>query len=210
MNTTMRLARDERAEFAGFLEGLTPQQWDSPTLCGGWRVRDVVAHMISYDPLGPGELLRRMAKGFVTRGGANAVGVAEYARRAPEELIALIRRYAEPRGLTTGFGGRIALADGMIHQQDIRRPLGLLRAIPPERLEVVLRFAVWAPPLRGALRTRGVRLVATDLDWSWGRGPEVHGPGEALLMAMAGRGAALADLAGPGMEKLSRRVGPPS
>lgn len=206
----MQLARDERIEFAEFLDDLTPQQWDSPTLCGDWRVRDVVAHVIGYDALSRGETIRRMAKGLVTRGGANAVGVAEDAGKQPAELIALFRRYAEPRGLTTGFGGRIALADGMIHQQDIRRALGTPRVIPPDRLRVVLNFAVWAPPLRGALRTRGVRLVATDLDWSWGRGPEVCGPGEAVLMAMAGRAAALTDLGGPGKDRLAGRLSPRS
>ena len=52
-------------------------------------------------------------------------------------------------------------------------------------------------------RTRGLRLVATDIDWSHGGGPEVRGPGEALLMAMAGRGDALKDLSGPGKDELA-------
>jgi hypothetical protein len=56
------------------------------------------------------------------------------------------------------------------------------------------------------LRARGVRLVATDLDWSHGRGPEVRGNGEALLMAMAGRRAALDDLDGPGKAKLAQHI----
>lgn len=97
---------------------------------------------------------------------------------------------------------------GLIHQQDIRRPLGLPRQIPAERLRVTLDFARWAPPIRGGLRTRGLRLVATDLDWSAGRGPEVTGPGEALLLAMARRGAAVADLGGPGLPRLAQRLRP--
>jgi uncharacterized protein (TIGR03083 family) len=201
----MQMAREERGEFAALLEGLTPQQWDSPTLCERWRVRDVVAHVIGYDPLTRAQLMRRMAKGLVTRGGANAVGVAEYAGKSPEELTGLVRKYAEPQGLTAGFGGRIALTDGMIHQQDIRRPLGLPRAIPAESLRTALNFALTAPRILGALRTRGVRLVATDLDWTHGNGPELRGSGEALLMAMAGRAAALDDLDGPGKAKLAQR-----
>lgn len=199
------MARAERAEFASLLEGLTLEQWDGPTLCDRWRVRDVVAHVIGYDPLSRAELLRRMAKGLVTRGGANAVGVAEYARKSPEELTALMREYAVPHGLTAGFGGKIALTDGMIHQQDIRRPLGIPRSIPTESLRTALDFTTWAPRLRGALRTRGVRLVATDLDWAYGKGPQVRGSGEAVLMAMAGRRVALDDLDGPGKAKLARR-----
>jgi uncharacterized protein (TIGR03083 family) len=203
---TMQMARAEREEFAALLEGLTPQQWDSPTLCEQWRVRDVVAHVIGYDPLSRTQLMRRMAKGLVTRGGANAVGVADYAAKSPEELTALVRQYAVPHGLTSGFGGRIALTDGMIHQQDIRRPLGIPRTIPAESLRIALDFSTWAPRILGGLRVRGLRLVATDLDWTHSNGPEVRGSGEALLMAMAGRPAALRDLDGPGKTKLAQRL----
>ncbi len=203
---TMQMARAEREEFAALLEGLTPQQWDSPTLCEQWRVRDVVAHVIGYDPLSRTQLMRRMAKGLVTRGGANAVGVADYAVKSPEELTALVRQYAVPHGLTSGFGGRIALTDGIIHQQDIRRPLGIPRTIPAESLRIALDFSTWAPRILGGLRVRGLRLVATDLDWTHSNGPEVRGSGEALLMAMAGRPAALRDLDGPGKTKLAQRL----
>jgi uncharacterized protein (TIGR03083 family) len=203
---TMQMARVEREVFAALLEGLTPQQWESPTLCKGWRVRDVVAHVIGYDPLNRTQLMRWMAKGLVTRGGSNAVEVANYADESPEELIALMRRYAVPQGITAGFGGRIALTDGMVHQQDIRRSLGLPRTISSEPLRIALDFTKWAPRLLGAIQARGVRLVATDLDWAYGKGPEVRGSGEALLMAMAGRGAALDDLDGPGKAKLAQRL----
>ena len=82
----------------------------------------------------------------------------------------MIRAGSEPHDLTGGFGGRVALTDGMIHQQDIRRPLGLPRTIDPQRLRTALDFARIAPTIRGAWRARGVRLVATDLHWSHGRG----------------------------------------
>jgi uncharacterized protein (TIGR03083 family) len=205
MTSVMEMARAEREEFAALLDGLTPEQWDSPTLCERGRVRDVVAHVIGYDPLSRGKLVRRMAKGLVTRGGANTVGVAEFAATPTEELTALMRQYAVPQGLTAGFGGKIALTDGMIHQQDIRRPLGIPRTIPAESLQIALDFTKWAPRLLGALQVRGVRLAATDLDWAYGKGPEVRGSGEALLMAMAGRRAALDDLEGPGKTKLAQR-----
>jgi uncharacterized protein (TIGR03083 family) len=202
----MQMARAEREEFAALLEGLTPEQWDSPTLCDKWRVRDVVAHVIGYEPLTRTQLMRRMAKGLLVRGGANAVGVAEYADASPSELLALMRRYAEPRGLTAGFGGKIALTDGMIHQQDIRRPLGVPRTIDPESLQVALDFTLWAPRLLGAMRARRLRLKATDVNWLHGAGPEVRGPGEALLLAMVGRRAALDDLDGPGKPLLAQRL----
>jgi uncharacterized protein (TIGR03083 family) len=199
------MARDERVEFASFLEGLTPEQWARPTLCDKWRVREVAIHTVSYDELSTAGLVRRFLKGRLSTDRINAVGVADYADRTPEQIVAMIRANTEPHGLTGGFGGRIALTDGMIHQQDIRRSLGMPRTIDPERLRTALDFARFAPTIRGAWRARGIRLRATDIDWEYGNGPEVRGSGEALLMAMAGRRAALDDLDGPGKAKLAQR-----
>jgi uncharacterized protein (TIGR03083 family) len=204
--STMELACDERQDFAELLAGLSPDQWDRPSLCELWRVRDVVAHVVSYDELTRWELVKRFAEGGFVPHRVNAVGVAEYARRSPQQLAELMRDCIPPRGLTAGFGGMIALVDGMVHQQDIRRPLGIPRAIPAERAVAVLNFALTAPSTRGNRRARGVRLVATDLEWSHGEGPEVEGSGEALLMAMAGRPDALKDLAGPGKPVLAQRM----
>ena len=204
--STKQMARDEREEFAALLEGLTPQQWTSPTLCEQWRVREVAVHTVSYDELSTAGLVGRFLKGRLNADRINAIGVADYADSAPEQITAMIRAHAEPHGLTGGFGGRIALTDGMIHQQDIRRSVGIPRTIDPERLRTALDFARFAPTIRGAWRARGVRLVATDLDWSHGSGPEVRGTGEALLMAMAGRRAALDELDGPGKAKFAQRL----
>ena len=199
-------ATRERAELADLLDTLTPEQWQTRTLCDGWSVHDVVAHLISYDELGPRALIERLARSGFNPDRANALGLADYRRRSPEELVALIRKFQRPRGLTTMFGGMIALTDGMIHHQDIRRPLGLPRQISAERIKPVLTFALYAPVIRGVLRTRGVRLVATDVDWSFGAGPELRGPAEALLMVIAGRRGILPELSGPGGAKLAARI----
>jgi len=205
MTSTQQMARDERVEFASFLEGLTPEQWANPTLCDKWRVREVAIHTVSYDELSTAGLVGRFVKGRLNTDRINAIGVADYADRSPKQIVAMIRANTEPHGLTGGFGGRIALTDGMIHQQDIRRSIGLPRTIDPKRLRTALDFARFAPTIRGAWRARGTRLVATDIDWAYGKGPEVRGNGEALLMAMAGRRAALDDLDGPGKAKLAQR-----
>lgn len=202
-----QLARDERADLADLLATLTPEEWEARTLCDRWRVRELVAHLVSYDDLDARGLLRRFAQGRLNPDRTNAVGVAEYGPRSPEELLALLRGHLEPRGLTSGFGGRIALVDGMVHHQDIRRPLGRPREIPAERLRPALSFALVAPPIRGFWRARGLRLVATDLDWAGGRGRLVEGTGEALLMAIAGRRGAVAQLSGPGQPVLAGRIG---
>lgn len=206
MSISIQMAHDERADFASLLDALTPQQWEQPSLCEEWRVRDVVAHAFSFDELSRTELIGRFLRGRFSVRRINALGVARYAGSTPDELRALVRAHLYPRGLTAGFSGLIALLDAMVHQQDIRRPLNLPRIIPPARLRAALDFARYAPPTRGAWGARGLRLVADDLDWSHGRGAEVHGTGEALLMAMAGRTAALGDLTGPGKTTLAERI----
>ncbi|MBA0048740.1 maleylpyruvate isomerase family mycothiol-dependent enzyme [Mycobacterium sp. NPDC050853] len=202
----MQLARAERIDLAKFLAALAPEQWDAQTLCTKWRVRDVVTHLIGYEELSYAEFFPRVVKGGCNPNRINANRLAELADRTPAQLLEMVRASETPRSLTSGFGGRIALLDGIVHQQDIRRPLGIPRIIPQERLVPALDFARWAPPVRGALRARGVRLVATDIDWSRGSGPEVTGPAEALLMAMAARPHALTDLEGPGKSTLAQHI----
>jgi uncharacterized protein (TIGR03083 family) len=100
----------------------------------------------------------------------------------------------------------IALVDGTIHHQDIRRPLGQPRTIPAERLQRVLEAVPSNPRLGAGRRIRGLRLHATDIDWSHGNGPEVAGPGEALLMAITGRRSVVDELTGPGQPTLAARL----
>ncbi len=206
MSTIARLARDERADFVAFLRTLTPAQWDAPTLCSEWTVREVVAHVVDYDALGLRDLLGQALRAGLRLNRMNALGVAREPGRTPDELLARFEEHLEPRGLTSAFGGRVALLDGLIHHQDIRRPLGFPREVPPDRLRHALAFARYAPPVKAGRRARGLRLVATDLGWSAGSGPEVHGRGEALLLAIAGRGAALGEISGPGAAILASRM----
>ena len=124
------LARDERADFAAFLATLPPPQWQAPTLCAGWRVGDVAAHVISYDDLGPRELL-----GYAVRAGSssriNAIALARYRTLTPEELMGLLAARLEPRGLPAALGCRVALVECVIHHQDVRRALARPRVVPP-------------------------------------------------------------------------------
>lgn len=201
------MARDERTDMAEFLASLRPEQWDHPSLCAGWRIRDVAAHVVSYEEHGAADLLRRVVRARFRPGQLNEVARAEYGNRGPEELVEFLRDHLTPRGATARFGGRVGLVDAMIHHQDMRRPLGMPRAVPEARLLAALPFAVTAPPLRGFWNARGVRLVATDLDWSRGKGPEARGPAEAVLMVLAGRGGVARDLTGPGASILQQRLG---
>lgn len=201
-----RMARDERADLTAFLATLSPTQWQAPALCEGWRMRDTVAHVISYDELGKRGLLPAVIRSQFRPAPVNAIAMADLSTRSPDQLLALLRKHLEPQGLPAALGARAALVEGIIHHQDIRRGLGQPRAIPPERLLLALRWTLVAPDIGTSGKIRGVRLVATDLDFSAGAGPEARGADEALLMTTACRRGVVSELSGPGTAKLARRL----
>ena len=200
------LATTERRDLADYLDTLTEEEWVQPSLCPGWAVRDVVGHLPSYDELSWPALLALFARSRFSLARCNQVGVEQSRLLSTEQLVSRLRTHAVPRGVTTLFGGAIALTDGLIHHQDIRRALDRPRTVPEERLVAALKFVPRARALPAPANLRGLRLVATDVEWTHGSGPEVSGPGEALLVALAGRGQALADLSGPGLPTLAERV----
>ncbi|MCW2557322.1 MAG: hypothetical protein JWP55_1286 [Mycobacterium sp.] len=200
----MELAHAERADLAAFLGTLTPQEWHARSLCDEWTVKDVVAHVVSYEELSLLGLMKRFAKGRVVH--ANDVGVKEFAPLSPQELMEFLGRHLHPRGLTAGFGGMIALVDGTVHHQDIRRALGHPRTVPVDRLERILPLVPGNPRLGAGRRIKGLRLSATDVAWEYGDGLEVSGTGEALLMVMTGRPEVIEELTGPGLATLAGRL----
>ena len=200
------MATQERREFADLLEGLTDQQWNARSLCRQWRVRNVAAHVIAYLDRSQAEFAATLIKHRLHLDQLNAADVRGFAVPSSQCITRSMRGVITPRSVGAGFAGRITLVECMIHQQDIRDPLNLPRTIPADRLLVALNFTRMAPLIRGGWTTRGVRLIATDLDWSAGHGPEVHGTAKALLMTMAQRPSALANLTGPGVAILVRRL----
>lgn len=198
------MATAERTDLADLLDTLTPAQWAAPSLCEGWRVRDVVAHVMSFDSVTFAGMVRRAIRGRMRH--INQVGVDELASLTTEQLLQRLRAHLRPQGLATTLGGRLALLDVTIHHQDIRRPLGMPRQIPAPRLRRVLADSVRSPELPAWRLARGLRLAPTDLDWTHGSGPDVTGPAEAVLMAITGRRIAVPELAGRGRSILLSRL----
>lgn len=200
------LAEEERADLLALLGELTADQWVAPSLCTQWRVRDVATHVVSFDELSKAKTAATFLRGGLRAAKVNELALHRYIDLEPDGILDLVARSQRPRGLPTGFRGGIALTDGMIHQQDIRRALGISRTIPPTRLVPVLSFSLGAPTLPSKGNAKGLKLIATDVDWTAGEGSEVCGPGEALLMAVAGRTHALDELSGAGLVTLRQRV----
>lgn len=192
-------ARDERVEMADFVSCLTPEQWSTLSLCADWTIRDVVAHTVAYLRQSPAGMLAGMVRAWCDLNVLNESGLTRMADVTSDDLVSLLHDHAVPSGVGRAFGGRVALLECLVHHQDIRRPLGMVRPTPHSRLRIALDFARRSPVVRGAARTRGVRWVATDMEWAAGRGPTVHGTAEAILLAMTGRTAAVAtELRGEG------------
>ncbi|WP_256668372.1 maleylpyruvate isomerase family mycothiol-dependent enzyme [Nocardia cyriacigeorgica] len=188
----------ERAQLVELLRDLSDAEWESPSLCAGWRVRDVVGHLLqdTYSPLGYAAVVVK-SLGSVDK--TNNAIVTTSAALSTAQLIDAMAG----AGRLSKYAPTLMLADLMVHQQDIRRPLGRSREIPEDRLITVLDHPdPFALPGR---RMKGLRFVATDVSWTSGDGPEVRGSGEAIALAVVGRTVALDDLTGDGVAELRRR-----
>jgi uncharacterized protein (TIGR03083 family) len=197
---------DQRRDLAEFLADLQPEQWDAESLCAGWRVRDVVGHLITLARTTPGSFLLAFAGSGFRFNAYAAKKVAEHAGKSTEELLAEVR---ETASLTGGPPGPALtpLAEVVVHGFDISHPLGIKREIPADVLATVADSYRKTQTLIGARkRIAGLHLRATDIDWQAGSGPEVRGPAGSLLLAMAGRRPALEDLSGPGVAQLTERM----
>ncbi|WP_024288916.1 maleylpyruvate isomerase family mycothiol-dependent enzyme [Cellulomonas sp. KRMCY2] len=195
-----------RTELAAQAEAFTPAQWDTQSLCTGWRVRDVVAHMTMPERFSlVGGLPDMIRSGFrlskvlhqdaVRRGSAPVADVLDGYRAAISH-----------RTLPPGRSVANVLAEVVAHTQDIRRALGLPWSFDPEVLRAVADTLHADAALKVPGRVAGLRLAATDTGWAAGEGVEVSGPLEALVLAMVGRCVVLPELSGPGVATLAART----
>jgi uncharacterized protein (TIGR03083 family) len=200
---------DERRQIADLFGELSDDQQATPSLCRGWATKDVAGHLVSVFGFTPASILL----GLLRRGGnlnrlSFDLGRQTAASHTIDELASVIRANAENPIKPPGLSHKAPLTDVIMHSLDVRRPLGLTRHVPEPRLKVVLDYTAGTalPGFGGKRRIRGLRLEATDLDWSRGDGPLVRGPAVALLMAMGGRSAFCDDLEGEGAPTLRSRL----
>jgi uncharacterized protein (TIGR03083 family) len=207
MTDTWAMIAAARTDLAEYLDTLSPEQWDAPSLCSEWRVRDVVAHVVqATTELRLSVVIKRVLKSGFRLNRAIATAAKEDGALPPSVLLDQLRSgiNSRIRPPTTSVDG--LLADLVVHTQDIRRALGPPGTIPEARLQAALDNMCGVGGILGnKKRIAGLQLRATDIDWAFGSGPEVSGPGEALLMAMCGRKVALTDLTGDGVAILRAR-----
>ena len=199
----------ERLGLAGLLDTLTPQQWETPSLCAGWRVRDVAAHLTLAQTGVPAAAMALLR----ARGNLNRMihdTAVRQARRPAECYPQMLRAMIGSRAKAPGVSHLEPLIDVLVHGQDIAIPLGLDRRMPA-LAAIAAANRVWPDlyPFRARRRLGGIRFAATDCSWSAGEGLPAEGPVAAILLALTGRPAALGQLSGPGVRELERRLAVP-
>jgi uncharacterized protein (TIGR03083 family) len=197
----------ERSSLADLLDDLREEEWEAPSLCAGWRVREVAAHL-ALAHTGSGAALAEMVR---ARGSFDRMirdTALRHAAAPPAQLTGEIRAMVGSRRRAPGITHLEPLIDVLVHGQDIAVPLGRERPVPVGPA-VAAATRVWTTPwpLSTAFhcrrRLRGLELVATDAGWRAGAGERVEGPIEALLLLLTGRtAAALPRLTGPGADRL--------
>jgi uncharacterized protein (TIGR03083 family) len=205
---TWSLIHAERSALADTLDELTPDQWATASLCAGWNVKQLAAHVLA----GAEQTAPHFASGMVRSGLRFDTFMQRDAKRlsalSTDEITARLRA----RTTTTNRPPAPVVAmlgEAVVHGEDLRRPLGLTRSPDAEASRACLEMYRTASfPVGGRKRIGGLRLVALDADWSTGDGPEVTGPALSLLLAMTGRDAGLAGLTGEGLPILAARLAP--
>ncbi len=198
----------ERRLLADLVEDLSAEQEATQSLCGAWTVHDVTAHLLMPLVTPMPKVVLAMVRNGMNFDRANVALTAGVAKLSSAEIAEGLRSRADHRFTPPGLGPEAPLTDIVVHGQDIRRPLGLTREIPEQRQRAVLDFMAGgsSKAVVPTARKVGLRLEATDLGWSAGEGALVSGQAEALMMALAGRPVALAELTGDGIPILSERL----
>lgn len=195
----------ERLSLADFLDDLDDHEWQAASLCPGWTVHDVAAHLT----LSTRATLLGTIKGMIrARGDWNRMEADLARERAvrfgPGELIAQLRETAGSARRAPLSSPLDPLVDVLVHGQDVARPLGRKRETPAEQTVAALEHVLASRFYGARKRLLGTRLVATDQEWSAGEGPdEVRGPAGELLLLATGRAAGLAGVSGPGAERIA-------
>ena len=198
---------DERRQITTLIEGLDVAQLATPSLCSGWDVKTVAAHLACSVADGLSGVMR-----MALRCGSLARAIDELAcRRArlpATDIVTILRQGADHRLSPPVFGPVAPFADILNHGGDIRIPLSLPFAPDPEQVGLALDFLTgpWPFGFVPLGRLRGISLHGSDIDRSWGKGAEIRGPVSALMMAVSGRNALLDNLDGPGLPVLRKRL----
>ena len=200
-DTIWRHVKAEREALVGMLSELSAEEWDHPSLCAGWRVRDVAGHLTAVSLMRPLDLPVMLVRGRFTYNGMILQDGLRRGQAPVEQILADHERVADVRRAPPMLTPLEPLTDTVVHTQDILRPLGREYAAPTETILLIADRVRQLALFLGSRRIiRSVRMVATDADWVRGDGPTIEAPMQELLMVCAGRRPDLALVRGEGRE----------
>ena len=202
-------ANDER--FRAVADGFDADDWRRPSLCEDWSNHEVLAHLVVGVSAGAGLVVAEMIRHAGSFDRANtAMARALAVQLGPAELLDEFDHLSRgPRGLGRYFPARLLLGDHVTHELDILFALERELSISQEAAIAVLNSQVALPnPFVSAFRnSRGLRLVATDAEWTHGEhGPLVEGRAVELISVLGNRPRVLPRLRGDGVEVLASRL----
>lgn len=206
LDDVWRTVDQQRTSLAALLDDLSPAEWDTPSLCDGWRVREVAAHL-TLAHMGAGSAAVNLLRARGSFDGMIHDTAVRRARLPVETYAPALRAMVGSRRKAPGITPLEPLIDVLVHGQDITVPLGRDRPMPPDAAAAAAD-RVWSMgfPFRARHRLEGLHLQATDHHWEAGRGDPVEGPLSALLLLLTGRTtAALPRLGGAGADRLRSR-----
>ncbi|MEU7905011.1 maleylpyruvate isomerase family mycothiol-dependent enzyme [Actinoplanes sp. NPDC049118] len=194
----------ERAALIDDLTRLADERWEQRSLCEGWTVHDVVAHLVDSARTTRLGFVAGLVRARFDFDLQNARGVQRERGASPQETLERLRQVASRRS-TPPAPLDSRLVEEVVHGEDIRRPLGLTRTYPQEAVVRALRLQVRTPASFGGAKELAARLQlrASDAGLSIGDGPQASGTALALLLAVSGRRVALDELDGPGVATLA-------
>ena len=204
---TWTQVKNGREALGHYLTGLSADDWRKPSLCAGWSAQDVAAHMLVIPTLSKGQVFRAFAGSRFNLDKMNAKLVGKLtATMSPGEIAAATLSSAASHGMPPGLKLPGVLNELVIHSADIAEAVGKPFDLPTEDYVACLDHLKDVQPVFGTKqRIAGLQLRATDAEWSTGSGPMVTGTSKQLLLAMAGRRAALENLTGDGVDTLRSR-----
>jgi len=207
-DTEWRWVAEQRRALAGSLDTLAPEAWDGPSLCGDWRIRDVVGHLVNLAEGTRASVFVDVARQLRPPSDAISRIAKREGRSAPDDLVARLRASADGRFVVPTQRPVAALGEVVVHGVDALRPSGGTEPpVDAERTQAIAETYRRLGPVFGMGRAvRRVRFDATDAGWSVGpiAGPAATGMATDVLLALAGRAEGRSALSGPGAELLRR------
>ncbi|MBD5786052.1 maleylpyruvate isomerase family mycothiol-dependent enzyme [Cellulosimicrobium terreum] len=198
---------DERRRLVRDLEKISDEQWQVSSLCPGWSVHDVLAHLVDSATTTRWGFVRQMVAARFDFDRANDHGVERHRRADPRQTLEAFRAATDR---TDAPPGPLAtrLVEAYVHGEDVRRPLGIDASYPPDQVVRALEYMTrtGAGFGGGKERVEGVCLDPVDADQRIGEGAPVRGSAVALLLATSGRPVGPGELTGPGAAILGGRA----